>query len=90
MSNVIEFKKPEMATSTTYFMHYEDNAGVTQKIELTGDERFTTVCPWSDCAKEVVLDFEEFISIMQDVGLYGSMVFCDECAKKWRETHGDG
>lgn len=87
MSNIIKLteRKPTVL-SCTYYIHVADG----WSAELTGDELFSTTCP--ECGAVVMLDFREFISLMSDGDLFGTMVFATDAQKRGgnheRQTQG--
>ena len=67
-----------MILATSYFLCQVDDRGNETSLELTGSEHIQTTCPKCSCRHEI--DFYNFCKIMQDGDIFGTMIFCDDCA----------
>lgn len=87
MSKIINLNEAKeklnpIVLGASYYMDYTDEDGTVHKLELTGDETFSTTCPI--CRKEFSIEFYTFCSFMGVDGsnLYGTMIHCIECSAK--------
>lgn len=82
MSNIVNLDEVRNPTilSCPYFLHHTSKDGTVHKIELTGEEIVSTICP--KCSRGHSMTFEDFLEIMQGGCLYGTMVYCAACAKR--------
>ena len=68
--------------ATAYHLTHTAEDGTIQTLELNGEEIISTTCPVCDGVHKMSL--YDFIALMQDGDLYGTVVYCSECSKKVR------